>query len=166
MGCICSKGSSIDDYVDNNMKRDKEQGLNKDSVQLVAPSTGEEFVAGPGGRGGGHGGTAGSVHPISKSALQGNVASAPVHGFEGDKKAATVGRPAKASHQRRITLDMENSIRQRSPVSSIASMPNGVKGEQLVAGWPSWLSSVAAEAIHGWVPLRAESYEKLDKVSS
>lgn len=37
-------------------------------------------------------------------------------------------------------------------------------GEQVVAGWPSWLSVVAREAIHGWIPLRAESFEKLEKV--
>jgi cyclin-dependent kinase 12/13 len=36
--------------------------------------------------------------------------------------------------------------------------------EQVAAGWPSWLSAAAGEAIHGWVPLRAEAFEKLDKV--
>ncbi|RVW64953.1 putative serine/threonine-protein kinase [Vitis vinifera] len=136
--------------------------LNKDSVQLVAPSTGEEFVMGPGG-GGGHGRTGGSVHPISKSALQGNVGSAPIRAMEGEKKAMTADRPTKASHQRRLTLDMENNVGP-SPMSRIVSMPNGAKGEQIVAGWPSWLSSVAGEAIQGWVPLRPESYEKLDKI--
>jgi hypothetical protein len=39
-----------------------------------------------------------------------------------------------------------------------------VEGEQAAAGWPSWLSSVAAEAVQGWVPLRAEGFEKLEKV--
>ena len=39
-----------------------------------------------------------------------------------------------------------------------------VEGDQVAAGWPSWLSAVAAEAVHGWVPLRAESFEKLEKV--
>lgn len=36
--------------------------------------------------------------------------------------------------------------------------------EQVAAGWPSWLSAAAGEAIHGWVPLRAEAFEKLDKI--
>lgn len=165
MGCICSKEASVDEYVDyNEREKEKEKELNKDSVQLVAPSTGEEFVMGPGG-GGGHGRTGGSVHPISKSALQGNVGSAPIRAMEGEKKAMTADRPTKASHQRRLTLDMENNVGP-SPMSRIVSMPNGAKGEQIVAGWPSWLSSVAGEAIQGWVPLRPESYEKLDKVSS
>lgn len=39
-----------------------------------------------------------------------------------------------------------------------------VEAEQNAAGWPSWLTSVAGEAIHGWVPLKTDSFEKLDKV--
>lgn len=39
-----------------------------------------------------------------------------------------------------------------------------VEGEQVAAGWPAWLSAVAGEAIQGWVPLRPESFEKLEKV--
>ncbi|CAK8540674.1 unnamed protein product [Lathyrus sativus] len=39
-----------------------------------------------------------------------------------------------------------------------------VEGEQVAAGWPSWLTSVAGEAIHGLVPLKTDSFEKLDKV--
>ncbi|KAG6602518.1 Protein IMPAIRED IN BABA-INDUCED STERILITY 1, partial [Cucurbita argyrosperma subsp. sororia] len=39
-----------------------------------------------------------------------------------------------------------------------------VEAEQVAAGWPSWLSSAAGEAVHGWVPLRADSFEKLEKI--
>lgn len=39
-----------------------------------------------------------------------------------------------------------------------------VDAEQTSAGWPTWLSAAAGEAIHGWVPLRADSFEKLEKV--
>lgn len=39
-----------------------------------------------------------------------------------------------------------------------------IEGEQAAAGWPSWLSAVAGEAIQGWVPLKADSFEKLEKV--
>ncbi|CAL5191170.1 unnamed protein product [Lathyrus oleraceus] len=39
-----------------------------------------------------------------------------------------------------------------------------VEGEQVAAGWPSWLTSFAGEAIHGLVPLKTDSFEKLDKV--
>ncbi|XP_052191055.1 protein IMPAIRED IN BABA-INDUCED STERILITY 1-like isoform X2 [Diospyros lotus] len=36
--------------------------------------------------------------------------------------------------------------------------------EQIAAGWPPWLSSVAGDAVDGWLPLRADSFEKLDKI--
>ncbi|KAG5019864.1 hypothetical protein AAZX31_06G188100 [Glycine max] len=39
-----------------------------------------------------------------------------------------------------------------------------VQGEHVAAGWPAWLSAVAGEAIHGWVPLRADAFEKLEKI--
>ncbi|XP_020092428.1 probable serine/threonine-protein kinase At1g54610 isoform X1 [Ananas comosus] len=39
-----------------------------------------------------------------------------------------------------------------------------LEGEQLAAGWPGWLTAVAGEAIRGWVPLKADSFEKLEKI--
>ncbi|KAK4279406.1 hypothetical protein QN277_011192 [Acacia crassicarpa] len=39
-----------------------------------------------------------------------------------------------------------------------------VEAEQNAAGWPPWLTSVAGEAIQGWVPRKADSFEKLDKI--
>lgn len=39
-----------------------------------------------------------------------------------------------------------------------------VEAEQIAAGWPAWLTAAASEAVYGMVPLRAESFEKLDKV--
>ncbi|XP_047328192.1 protein IMPAIRED IN BABA-INDUCED STERILITY 1-like [Impatiens glandulifera] len=37
-------------------------------------------------------------------------------------------------------------------------------GEQITTGWPTWLTAVAGDAIHGWVPLKADSFEKLEKI--
>ena len=45
------------------------------------------------------------------------------------------------------------------------AVPRNLEGEQVAAGWPSWLSQVAGEAIKGWIPRHAASFEKLDKVS-
>ncbi|CAM6010137.1 unnamed protein product [Sphagnum balticum] len=39
-----------------------------------------------------------------------------------------------------------------------------VEAEQVAAGWPGWLSAVAGEALKGWIPRRAASFEKLDKI--
>lgn len=46
----------------------------------------------------------------------------------------------------------------------LGNLQKYVEGEQVAAGWPAWLSAVAGEAIHGWVPLRADAFEKLEKV--
>lgn len=44
------------------------------------------------------------------------------------------------------------------------SFSNRTRGEQVAAGWPPWLAAVAGEAINGWTPRRADSFEKIDKV--
>lgn len=46
----------------------------------------------------------------------------------------------------------------------ITDVPNGVVGEHVAAGWPRWLTEVATEAVRGWQPRKAESFEKLDKI--
>lgn len=43
-------------------------------------------------------------------------------------------------------------------------VPRATEGEEVAAGWPLWLAAVAGEAIKGWVPRRADSFEKLDKI--
>lgn len=40
-----------------------------------------------------------------------------------------------------------------------------IEAEHAAAGWPSWLCEVASEAVHGWVPLKAEAFQKLEKVN-
>ncbi|KAH7859804.1 hypothetical protein Vadar_005680 [Vaccinium darrowii] len=47
---------------------------------------------------------------------------------------------------------------------AIKSIPKATEGEQIAAGWPPWLAAVAGEAINGWVPRRANTFEKLDKI--
>ncbi|XP_072959357.1 probable serine/threonine-protein kinase At1g54610 [Typha angustifolia] len=47
---------------------------------------------------------------------------------------------------------------------SLRNVPKAIEGEQVAAGWPPWLATVAGEAIRGWVPRRADSFEKLDKI--
>lgn len=60
----------------------------------------------------------------------------------------------------------QRSERRRRPNPRSSNPPKHVHGEQVAAGWPSWLSAVAGEAINGWIPRRADSFEKLDKVCS
>jgi hypothetical protein len=48
--------------------------------------------------------------------------------------------------------------------SSIVS-PKDAERKQVAAGWPSWLVSVAGESLVDWAPRRANTFEKLEKVS-
>ncbi|GLU06423.1 hypothetical protein SLE2022_234610 [Rubroshorea leprosula] len=46
----------------------------------------------------------------------------------------------------------------------LGRLPKSTEGELVVAGWPSWLAAVAGEAIKGWIPRQANSFERLDKI--
>ncbi|KAL5995981.1 hypothetical protein ACLOJK_026054 [Asimina triloba] len=56
--------------------------------------------------------------------------------------------------------------RRSKPNPRLSNPPKGAHGEQVAAGWPPWLSAVAGEAIKGWTPRRADSFEKIDKAST
>lgn len=43
--------------------------------------------------------------------------------------------------------------------------PKDAEREHVAAGWPTWLVSVAGEALVDWAPRRANTFEKLEKVS-
>ncbi|KAK0600874.1 hypothetical protein LWI29_019066 [Acer saccharum] len=57
---------------------------------------------------------------------------------------------------------MEYVVAQHHP--GMGTIPKAIEGEQVAAGWPAWLATVAGEAIRGWLPRRADSFEKLDKI--
>ncbi|KAL1334176.1 hypothetical protein HN51_063071 [Arachis hypogaea] len=82
-----------------------------------------------------------------------SVTPAGDHSAEDDKR-----RNNTDSASRKSELSDSSSFR------LVGNLQKYVEGEQAAAGWPAWLSSVAAEAIQGWVPLRADAFEKLEKI--
>ncbi|XP_010539977.1 PREDICTED: probable serine/threonine-protein kinase At1g54610 [Tarenaya hassleriana] len=46
----------------------------------------------------------------------------------------------------------------------LGNLSRYLEAEQVAAGWPAWLSNVAGDAIHGWIPLRSDAFEKLEKI--
>ncbi|XP_074332939.1 putative serine/threonine-protein kinase At1g09600 isoform X1 [Apium graveolens] len=139
MGCLCSKATWSNHYVAE-YEREKEKESRKSSVQLVAPK--EEIVSESR-----RGKRDGSVHRIANE----NVGS--VRGAK-DGEDRIVERPKSGHH---------NSASELSLNGRISSKHGGAEGEQ-TEGWPSWLISVAKEAVHGWTPRSADSYEKLKKI--
>lgn len=77
-----------------------------------------------------------------------------------DKKTNLSARVHSKNHERK----REKTDYSAGYHPSIKSMPKAIEGEYVAAGWPPWLASVAGEAIKGWIPRRADSFEKLDKV--
>ncbi|GAB4845422.1 Protein IMPAIRED IN BABA-INDUCED STERILITY 1 [Ancistrocladus abbreviatus] len=80
-----------------------------------------------------------------------------VGSFDSEKKKK-IGSAAGESGRESSTCGSE-SVRFR-----LGNLQKYVEGEQVAAGWPPWLAAVAGEAIHGWVPLRADAFEKLEKI--
>ena len=52
-----------------------------------------------------------------------------------------------------------------SPNLYLSNPPKNVLGIPVAGDWPSWLSTVAAEAINGWSPRTVDTFEKVYKVS-
>ena len=156
MGCICSKGILANQFVADNHKhgREKELRSNKSSKQ---------FEAGVGVDGGGNDAT---VRLISNHPTERNPVSSSLLSDEANKKPVVTENHAKTQLKKRSPMEVGVNGAQIQPrLTRIISVSNGERGAQVVAGWPSWLSAVAGEAISGWVPRKAESFEKLDKVS-
>ncbi|XP_028119899.1 probable serine/threonine-protein kinase At1g09600 isoform X2 [Camellia sinensis] len=158
MGCICSKGISASEYGENHV-RDKES--KNSSKRLAASSRRDEVTVEV--DNGGNDATSGliSTGPTDDE----NAGSTPPAWNEG-KKGMVVVKPAKFHSERCATpnVGMSNGQPQMSSVFSISSGPSAIAGPQDATGWPSWLTAVAGEAIKGWVPRKADSFEKLDKI--
>lgn len=141
MGCICWKGNRATKHLENN--RHKKGKAHKDSTK-----TAKKF-------------------PVF-SRKDNAVSQAASSSDEEEKKAAlsVVERPKKTlSHSQSLSMEAgERSGHNQMRISRIMDVTGGEKGAQVVAGWPSWLAAVAGEAINGWIPRKAESFEKLEKV--
>lgn len=64
-----------------------------------------------------------------------------------------------------IVRQSKNEKRRSRPNPRLSNPPKHIHGEQVAAGWPPWLVAVAGEALSGWTPRRADTFEKLDKAS-
>jgi len=164
MGCICSKGTAEEEVSDQHEKP-KENWNKTSSVQLIAPVTSKKDEFSHKSVDGSSGGRkADGLAPKPSARASGLIV--PVDHSDG--KTVIVERPTRC-HRRWPTADIGTGGGGFNifPPSNIPTIvPHSPEAELIAAGWPSWLTSVAGEAIKGWVPRRAESFEKLDKVSS
>ncbi|KAL2325443.1 hypothetical protein Fmac_024501 [Flemingia macrophylla] len=54
--------------------------------------------------------------------------------------------------------------RRSKPNPRLSNPPKHLQGEQVAAGWPPWLTTVCGEALNGWIPRKADTFEKIDKI--
>ncbi|XP_057507087.1 probable serine/threonine-protein kinase At1g54610 isoform X1 [Actinidia eriantha] len=138
MGCICGKASSA---IEDSRESPRERQSNKESSELSVPRVNsskreESFRV--------------------KERLDG-----------GDRIVGSIDEKLNDSkHMRddRVKKKRANSEVVVPDYLPIESIPKAMKGEQVAAGWPSWLAAVAGEAINGWVPRCANTFKKLDKI--
>lgn len=93
------------------------------------------------------------------AALPGDATTIAVGVVDAERPVAAPGNWNGVSEQEPRSGGVRSEAKPR-----ITDVPNGVQGEHVAAGWPRWLTEVAAEAVRGWQPRKAESFEKLDKV--
>ncbi|XP_026448232.1 probable serine/threonine-protein kinase At1g54610 [Papaver somniferum] len=70
--------------------------------------------------------------------------------------------------EKKIENNQESSpllLRRRTNLKVSKNVPNSLHGEQVAAGWPIWLVSVASEAIYVWTPRAAHTFEMLHQIS-
>ncbi|MCE2055211.1 Cyclin-dependent kinase 12 [Datura stramonium] len=75
----------------------------------------------------------------------------------GDIRAGSFDRKPNGSN--RVGDDNYEKVKGKLEV-----FPKAMEGELIAAGWPSSLAAVAGEAINGWIPRKADTFEKLDKI--
>lgn len=104
--------------------------------------------------------------------LKSNSASFSRVGFSGTlDKIKEEPEKEKDDHRKFLVSQNQESGKLSKPPSSGRSSSFSIRHagrftqeENVAAGWPPWLCAVAAEAVEGWVPLRYDRFEKLEKV--
>ncbi|KAF8409259.1 hypothetical protein HHK36_005333 [Tetracentron sinense] len=137
MGCNCFKASAIEDSKESPGERLSSKAQSNLRVPRVTSSRREEILR-------------------AKDRLD-----------NADGRVMLIEKQSNGSTR----LHGENVARKREKTEYVVphhpgmgSISKVTEGEHVAAGWPSWLAAVAGEAIRGWVPRRADSFEKLDKI--
>ncbi|XP_072965644.1 probable serine/threonine-protein kinase At1g54610 [Typha angustifolia] len=139
MGCACGKPYAIEDSRESPSSRTGAPAASGGSEPVVASVKPTSEAVGVRGDGGGGG--------ILAAERRHGTGSVRVNGGDVERR-----------RERERALFYSHSLRVG------VGVPKAMEGEQVAAGWPPWLAAVAPEAILGWVPRRADSFEKLDKI--
>ncbi|TKY66852.1 serine/threonine-protein kinase [Spatholobus suberectus] len=141
MGCVCSKSSAVEDSREGVTKRLQSYSTRPSELNVLRLSS-------------------------TKRVQEGGVKDVLIDG--GHVKGSLIEKKANGSVQFYGDHDREKKIEkpELTVVDHIGPgrVPKAIEGEQVAAGWPAWLSSVAGEAIKGWIPRSANTFERLHKI--
>ncbi|XP_010475800.1 PREDICTED: probable serine/threonine-protein kinase At1g09600 [Camelina sativa] len=177
MGCNCTKGTRANDNVENDTiinnvvvkeRRRKPNKTSKKKKKKFVSST-KDNNNNVGSEGSGNNNNNNNNNNDSTLRLLIPIADAKNNDeVLAEKKVNLERKSSRSLFQRRPTntdvVGNNKGTLQQPMMSRICSISNGERGAQVMAGWPSWLASVAGEAINGWIPRKADSFEKLEKI--
>lgn len=163
MGCVCGKPSArAADYAESPAEKGASSNSRSSSMasrRLVAPAVTDQGIDAENGQEGDY-----------RSKLRGKQSNGadPVSLLSDDAEKQRHYRhhqhqqhhPIRSHHLRPQGEFVPNT----NSNPRFGNPPRHIEGEQVAAGWPAWLTAVAGEAIKGWIPRRADSFEKLDKI--
>lgn len=141
MGCACSKTSAVEDSRESPRKKSSSSSKHYSELKVSRHNSSrrEEGVR-------------------IKERLDG-----------GDVKVMLIDKKANGSRRSYGDHETERKKAEKGEVivpnhPGVGRIPKATQGEQVAAGWPGWLSAAAPEAIKGWLPRRADTFEKLNKI--
>ncbi|WVZ02564.1 hypothetical protein V8G54_023370 [Vigna mungo] len=141
MGCLCSKSAAVEDSKVGVTKKLQTYSTRPSELNVLRLNSTRRVDEG------------GAKDVITDS---------------GHVKGSLIEKKANGSGQ--LYVDHDGKKKTEKPEVTVVDhigpgrIPKAIEGEQVAAGWPAWLSSVAGEAIKGWIPRRANNFEKLDKI--
>ncbi|KAG0484652.1 hypothetical protein HPP92_008543 [Vanilla planifolia] len=142
MGCVCAKPFAIEDSRESPRARPAARP-SVTSAQPIAPAKLSASIV--------------SSSRREELVDEWSTAASAVERKQGIRSVRANSQDAEVRRERQVYPSNQH-------LRVIGSIPKALEGEQVVAGWPAWLAAVAGEAIRGWVPRKADSFEKLDKI--
>ncbi|XP_004494661.1 probable serine/threonine-protein kinase At1g54610 [Cicer arietinum] len=109
---------------------------------------------------------------IGREASSGIISEKKGSGDESNRKVDEASAEAASNGEGNTVVEVDNggdrvqrSERRRSKANPrLSNPPKHLHGEQVAAGWPPWLTAVCGEALNGWIPRKADTFDKIDKI--
>ena len=136
MGCLCSKSSAVEDNSESISKKYQSTSTRASELNVLRLNSSKRVDGG------------GDVRV--KASLN-------------EKKSNGSGQLYDDQNGRKKKIEKNELTVIDHP--GFGRVPKALEAEQVAAGWPAWLSSVAGDAIKGWIPRSANTFERLHKVS-